>query len=55
MITLLWVVAAILLLLWIVGLVAWHTIGALVWIFLVAAIVVAVISLFTGGGIFNRT
>lgn len=51
--TLLWVVVAVLLILWILGLTAMH-LGAILWIFLVAAIVVAIISLL-GGGTWSRT
>jgi hypothetical protein len=53
MLALLWVVVAVLLILWILGLTAFH-LGALLWLFLVAAMVVAIISLFTGG-IFRST
>lgn len=48
MIALLWFVVAVLLILWILGLTAFH-LGTLLWLFLVAAIVVAVINLFAGG------
>lgn len=48
MVTLLWVVVAILLILWILGLTALH-LGTILWLFLVAAIVVGIISVLSGG------
>lgn len=54
MLNLLWFVVAVLLILWILGLTALH-LGAILWIFLVAAIVVAAVSLFGGGGFWSRT
>lgn len=53
MVSLLWLVVAILLILWILGLTAWH-LSAILWIFLVAAIVIAIINLFSGG-MWSRT
>jgi hypothetical protein len=48
MLGLLWTIVAVLVILWILGLVAFH-LGAILWIFLVAAIAVAIVSLFSGG------
>ncbi|GEM_PF-4303873 len=53
MIGILWAIVAVLVILWLLSLVAFH-IGAILWLFLVAAIVVAIISLFSGG-VFSRT
>ena len=53
MVALLWFVVAVLLILWLLGLTALH-LGAILWLFLVAAIVVAIISMFSGG-IWSRT
>lgn len=44
----LWAVVAILLILWILSFVAFH-LGTILWLFLVAAIVVAIINFFSGG------
>ena len=53
MVALLWFIVAVLVVLWLLGLTAFH-LGAILWLFLVAAIVVAIISLFTGG-MWSRT
>ena len=53
MIGLLWLIVAVLIILWILGLTAFH-LGAILWIFLIAAIVVAIVSLFSGG-LWSRT
>lgn len=43
MLTLLWIIAAILVIFWLVGLFV-HLLGAVIWVFLVAAIVVFLLS-----------
>jgi hypothetical protein len=43
MLTLLWIIAAILLIFWIVGLVA-HILGTIIWVFLVVAVIVFLLS-----------
>ena len=53
MVSLLWFIVAVLLIFWILGLAAFH-LGAIIWILLVAAIVVALINLFAGG-MWSRT
>jgi hypothetical protein len=44
----LWTIFAILLLLWILGLVGVYQIGAIVWLFLVAALIALVLQFVTG-------
>ncbi|HZT97169.1 MAG TPA: lmo0937 family membrane protein [Chloroflexota bacterium] len=48
MANLLWIVVAILLIFWLLGLTAFH-LGTIVWLLLVLAIVAAIISVFSGG------
>jgi len=54
MVTLLWVVVALFVILWLLGLTAFH-LGAILWLFLVVAVVVAVINLLSGGISGSRT
>ncbi len=48
MVNLLWILVAVFLILWILGFTALH-LGTILWIFLVLAIIFAIITIFSGG------